>query len=53
MVAPDFRNGEPQPYPRVAGGDARWYLRYTEVFRLFVTAYIGDDRLYGYCIGLA
>ena len=53
MVAPEFRNGEPQPYPRVAGGDPSRYLRDTEVLQVFVTVHIGDDRLYGYCVSNA
>ncbi len=39
VVAPDFRNGEPQPYPHIAGSDTGGYLRYTKVLPLFVTAY--------------
>ena len=48
MVAPDFRNGEPQPYPHIAGGDTSRYL----ILQSFVTFCSGHDVLYGYCIHL-
>lgn len=48
MVAPDFRNGEPQPYPHIAGGDTSKYL----ILQSLVTFCSEYDGLYGYCIHL-
>ena len=48
MVAPEFRNGEPQPYPHIAGGDTSRYL----ILQSLVTFCSGYDGLYGYCIHL-
>lgn len=43
MVAPNFRNGEPQPYPHIAGGDTSRY----PILQSFVTLYSGDGAFVG------